>query len=56
MVQVIIGNKTFNTQTECGKYTKSIILELGITDSVKMKNILIFYFYYVKDIQIILTN
>jgi hypothetical protein len=38
MKQIIIGNKTFKTQTECEKYTRSILTELGITDSVKIKN------------------
>lgn len=38
MKQIIIGNKIFLTQTECEKYTRSILTELGITDSVKIKN------------------
>ena len=38
MKQIIIGNKTFKTQTECEKYTRSILTELGITNSVKNKN------------------
>ena len=38
MKQIIIGNKTFKTQTECENYTRSILTELGITDSVKIKN------------------
>jgi hypothetical protein len=38
MKQIIIGNKTFKTQTECENYTRSILTELGITDSVKFKN------------------
>ena len=36
--QIIIGNKTFKTQSECEKYTRSILAELGITDSVRLKN------------------
>ena len=38
MKQIIIGTKIFKTQTECEKYTRSILTELGITDSVKNKN------------------
>ena len=38
MKQIIIGDKTFKTQLECEKYTRSILTELGITDSVKIKN------------------
>ena len=38
MKKIIIGNKIFKTQTECEKYTRSILTELGITDSVKNKN------------------
>lgn len=38
MKQIIIGNKIFKTQTECEKYTRSILTELGLTDSVKIKN------------------
>jgi hypothetical protein len=36
--QIILGNKTFKTQSECEKYTRTILTELGITDSVKLKN------------------
>ena len=38
MKQIIIGNKIFKTQTECEKYTRTILTELGITNSVKNKN------------------
>jgi hypothetical protein len=38
MKQVIIDNKTFKTHSECEKYTRSILTELGITNSVKIKN------------------
>lgn len=38
MKPIIIGNKTFKTQTECEKYTRSILTELGITNSVKNQN------------------
>jgi hypothetical protein len=36
--QITIGNKHFKTQTECEKYTRTILTELGITNSVKLKN------------------
>lgn len=36
--QIIIGNKIFKTQTECEKYARSILTELGIINSVKLKN------------------
>ena len=38
MKQIIIGNKTFKTQTDCEKYIRTILIELGITNSVKIKN------------------
>ena len=36
--QIIIGDKIFNTQSECENYTRTILTELGITNSVKLKN------------------
>lgn len=36
--QIIIGNMIFKTQKECENYTRKILTELGITDSVKEKN------------------
>jgi len=45
MKQIIIGNKIFKTPTECEKYTRSLIIELGITDSVKNKNEEYFNFF-----------
>ena len=45
MKQIIIGNKIFKTQTECEKYTRTILTELGITDSVKIKNEIICKFF-----------
>ena len=36
--QIIINNKIFNTQKECENYTRMILTELNITDSVKLKN------------------
>ena len=36
--QIIIGDKIFNTQTECENYTRTILTELGISNSVKLKN------------------
>lgn len=38
MKQIIIGNKIFKTQTDCEKYTRSILTELGITNSVINQN------------------
>jgi hypothetical protein len=38
MKQIRIGNKTFKTQTECEKYTRQVLNELGLTDSVKIKS------------------
>ena len=35
---IIIGDKIFKTQSECEKYTRSILTELGLTDSIKLKN------------------
>ena len=36
---ITIGTKVFKTQTECKNYTRIILTELGITISVKCKNI-----------------
>ena len=36
--QIIIGNQIFKTQTECENYTRTILTELGIIDSIKLKN------------------
>jgi len=38
MKKVKIGTETFDTQDECEKYTRSILKEIGITNSVKNKN------------------
>lgn len=38
MPQIEIENKIFRTQKECEEYTRSILKEVGITDSVKNKN------------------
>ena len=35
---IVVGNVSFKTQTECEKYTRNILNELGSTDSVKLKN------------------
>jgi len=42
--QIIIGDKIFNTQTECENYARTILTELGITNSVKLKNAEYFIF------------
>ena len=36
--QITVGNKIFKTQTECEKYTRLILQDLGTTNSVKIKN------------------
>ena len=36
--QIILGNKKFKTHKECENYTRSILTEVGVTDSVKFKN------------------
>jgi uncharacterized protein (DUF849 family) len=47
MIQTIeIRDKVFKTQTECKNYTRIILTELGITISVKCKNIEHFYFLH----------
>ena len=38
MKQIIIGHKIFKTQSECETYARSILTELGITESVKLKS------------------
>ena len=38
MTQIKIGNKIFKTQKDCEIYTRKILTELGITNSVKIKN------------------
>jgi hypothetical protein len=38
IMKITIGTLTFKTQTECEKYTRSILTDLGITDCVKIKN------------------
>jgi len=35
---IIIGDKTFKTQSECEQFSRKILTELGITESVKLKN------------------
>jgi len=38
MKQIKIGNKIFKTQSECETYARSILTELGIIESVKLKS------------------
>jgi hypothetical protein len=38
MTQIKIGNKIFKTQKDCEIYTRKILTELGMTNSVKIKN------------------
>jgi len=38
MTKQIIGNKIFKTQTELEVYTRKILTDLGVTNSVKFKN------------------
>jgi hypothetical protein len=33
-----IGNHIFKTQSECEKYTRFVLTELDVSDSVKLKN------------------
>lgn len=46
MKSIVIGDKKFKTQTDCEKYTRQILTELGITNSVMNKNTE--YFIYLK--------
>jgi hypothetical protein len=36
---ILVADKSFRTQTECEEYTRQLLSEIGVTDSVKQTNV-----------------
>lgn len=46
MPEVIIGDKCFKSRAECERYTRSLLVEMGVCESMKNRNERYFDYFF----------